>query len=71
MAKQPNPEQGILSYESAFAELQQIVLELQGDVVSIDLLAARVERASELLRFCRERLRATETEVARLTGPST
>ena len=56
------------SYESAFAELQQIVRELQEETVGIDELTARIARATELIRFCRERLRMTEDEIGKLTG---
>lgn len=59
----PAPE----NYESAYAELQQIVTELQGESVGIDHLADKVERAQALIRYCRERLRTVETEVSRLT----
>lgn len=55
-----------LSYESAYAELQHIMQEVQGEAVGIDDLAAKIARASELIRFCRERLRMTEEEVKNL-----
>lgn len=62
MKKQPES----LNYESAFAELQQIVRVLQEDAVSIDELSAKIARAAELIRFCKERLRATEEEIGKL-----
>jgi exodeoxyribonuclease VII small subunit len=55
-----------LTYETAFAELQQLVQALQSEAVGIDDLTARLARATELIRFCRERLRLTEEEVAKL-----
>jgi len=64
MKKQPEAT----SYESAFAELQQIVRDLQDESVSIDELTAKIARAAELIRFCREKLRLTEAEMAKLTG---
>jgi len=54
------------TYESAYAELQQIVQDLQGEMVDIDDLALKIERAQELVRFCRERLRQVETEVGKI-----
>ena len=57
-----------LTYESAFAELQQIVRDLQDESVGIDELTAKIARAAELIRFCREKLRMTEEEMAKLTG---
>ncbi len=56
----------ILSYESAQEELQQIVRDLQSETVRIDELSGKIERAHTLIRFCRERLRAIETEVNKL-----
>ena len=56
-----------LTYESASAELQQIVGDLQGEAVGIDELTAKIARAAELIRFCREKLRLTEEEMAKLT----
>lgn len=64
MKKQPEP----LTYASAFAELQQIVRDLQDEAVGIDELTVKIARAAELIRFCRERLRMTEEEIGKLTG---
>jgi exodeoxyribonuclease VII small subunit len=52
-----------LSYEEAYKELKQIALEIENESVSVDVLAARVKRASELITYCQSKLRATEQEV--------
>lgn len=52
-----------LTYEAAYKELQQITREIETESVSVDVLAAKVKRASELITFCQARLRATEAEV--------
>ncbi len=57
-----------LSYESAYAELQQIVQDLQEEQVRIDDLTAKIARAQELIRFCRDRLRRTEEDLSQLLG---
>lgn len=49
-----------LSYESAFEELQSIVNAIDSESVSVDELATKVERASELIKFCSKKLRDTE-----------
>ncbi len=54
------------TYQSAWTELQKIVNDLQGGSVTIDELSAKIDRAAELVRFCRERLRSTEDAVGRL-----
>lgn len=52
-----------LSYEAAFKELKQIETEISNETVSVDVLAEKVKRASQLIQFCQTKLRATETEV--------
>ena len=55
-----------LTYDQALAELQQIVNDLQEDNTGIDQLEEKAERAAELIRFCREKLRRTEEVVGGL-----
>ena len=52
-----------LTYESAYEELRQITAEIERETVSVDVLAARVKRASELIAYCQNKLRSTENEV--------
>lgn len=51
------------SYNKAIAELNNILNELQSDNCDIDTMVAKTQRASELIRECRARLTATETEL--------
>ena len=60
-------DQLIITYESAWTELQTIVRELQAETVSIDELSEKIERARVLANFCRERLRNTEEQLEKLT----
>ena len=57
-----------LTYESAQAELTAIAREIESGTVSIDTLAEKVRRASELINHCQSKLRDTETEVNRIIG---
>ena len=52
-----------MTYESAFAELKEISEEIENESVSVDVLAAKVKRASELIEFCKTRLRSAEKEI--------
>jgi exodeoxyribonuclease VII small subunit len=52
-----------LTYSSAIAELEDIVNEIESDEVDVDVLAAKVKRASELIKFCKDNLRDTQKEV--------
>ena len=55
-------------YAAAAAELQKILEALEAPDVDVDALAGHVDRAAELLRFCRERLVAAETQVTEIVA---
>lgn len=55
-----------LTYESAYNELRQIAKEIENETVSVDVLAEKVKRASELITFCQQRLKSTESEVNKI-----
>ena len=57
----PPPE--TLGYRNALTELEAILDELEGDAVDVDVLANRVKRAAELIRFCRQRIAAARLDV--------
>lgn len=52
-----------LTYETAYKELAEIAREIETESVSVDVLAEKVKRASELIEFCQMKLRSTEAEV--------
>lgn len=52
-----------LTYESAYSELKKIAEEIDNESVSVDVLAEKVKRASELIDFCQKRLKTTEKEI--------
>lgn len=54
------------SYSLAFEELQRIILEMERGDVGIDELAVNVKRASELIQYCRNKLKTTELDVAEI-----
>ncbi|MFD2941798.1 exodeoxyribonuclease VII small subunit [Flavobacterium notoginsengisoli] len=55
-----------LTYEKAFAELRTISAEIENETISVDELAAKVKRASELIEFCQAKLKSTEAEVVKI-----
>ena len=57
-----------IGYADALSELESILDELDGDEVDVDVLGARVRRASELLRLCRERIAGARFEVEQVVG---
>jgi exodeoxyribonuclease VII small subunit len=57
-----------LGYAEAVEELEEILHELDGDDVDVDLLAERVKRAADLVQLCRRRLDAARVEVTRIVA---
>lgn len=57
-----------IGYGEALAELEQILDEMEDDSVDVDVLAARVRRAAELLRVCRDRITAARIEVTQIVA---
>jgi exodeoxyribonuclease VII small subunit len=55
-----------MSYQTAFAELQQIVKRLETEIVHIEEMEAMALRSQELLTFCRAKLRTTGENVQKL-----
>lgn len=57
-----------ITYVEALAELEGILDELDGDEVDVDVLGARVRRAAELLRLCRDRIASARFEVEQVVA---
>jgi exodeoxyribonuclease VII small subunit len=55
-----------LNYEQAYKELVEIAREIEQESISVDVLAQKVKRASELITLCQAKLRSTETEVNKI-----
>jgi exodeoxyribonuclease VII small subunit len=55
-----------MTYEEAYRELEQIAQEIEHETVSVDVLAEKVKRASDLIALCQKRLKATESEVNKI-----
>lgn len=52
-----------LTYEVALQELQKILAELEKGNIPLDQISLKVQRANELVAFCKERLRSVESDV--------
>ena len=57
-----------IGYADAMHELEQILGDLEGDDLDVDMLAARVERASFLIGLCRKRIGAARVQVERVVA---
>ena len=59
---------GEVGYGDALAEREAIIEALDDDDIDIDVLADRVARASELIKFCRTRIASARTQVDRIVA---
>lgn len=55
-----------LNYDQAYAELQSILAELQQSETSIEDLTKKIKKASELINYCKSKLRSTEKDIQKL-----
>ena len=54
------------NYTEAFEELQEIVSEIEQGEISVDELAAKVKRATLLIKICKDKLTTTEEDVSKI-----
>ena len=52
-----------LTYQLALDELESILLKMESNELEIDKLSSQVQRASELISFCKTKLKKTEKDV--------
>ncbi len=52
-----------ITYQQAIEELEIILSKMENNELEIDHLSNQVKRASELISFCKEKLKKTEKDV--------
>jgi len=57
-----------MGYADALEELEDILDQLEDDGVDVDVLSSKVERAAELIRLCRGRIRAAQLSVEEIVA---
>jgi exodeoxyribonuclease VII small subunit len=55
-----------LTYDKAYTELKAIAQQIDNESITVDVLAQKVKRAADLIKYCQEKLRSTETEVDKI-----
>ena len=56
------------TYEAALQELEALVARLESGQLPLDQLLTGYQRGAQLLKFCRDRLEAVETQIKVLEG---
>ena len=60
------PKNKELTYSQALKELEKIVKEIESEEIDVDILAEKIKRASQLITFCKGKLRTAEDEVKKV-----
>ncbi len=56
-----------LTYDAAYSELNQILIELQSQDTNLDMLSDKIKRAAELNDFCQSKLRSIESDIEKIS----
>jgi exodeoxyribonuclease VII small subunit len=68
MPKKPASEPASVSFESAMAELEQLVTKMESGDLPLEASVAAYQRGSELVQYCAAQLERVEKRVKVLEG---
>ncbi len=57
-----------IGYGEAMQELEAILDEIEAEDVDVDVLAAKVRRAADLVQICRRRIHDTQVQVEQIVA---
>ncbi len=57
-----------IGYGEAMQELESILDEIEAEDVDVDVLAAKVRRAADLVQICRRRIHDTQVQVEQIVA---
>lgn len=52
-----------VNFDNAYAELKEIHAKIQDDNISIEEISTLIRRSTELIKFCKDRLRTIEGDI--------
>jgi exodeoxyribonuclease VII small subunit len=58
-----NKDLNALTYREATQELEEILRAIENDAVDVDELTQKVQRSSQLIKLCKEKLRKAEKAI--------
>jgi len=56
-----------MTYDTAYAELNNILISLQSEETGLDDLSEKLKRAAELSEFCKSKLRSIESDIEKVS----
>lgn len=57
-----------MKYEEAVKQLEEIVAKLEAGELDIDELSAKLRQAQQLIKLCKDKLTAADTEIKAILG---
>ncbi len=57
-----------LTYDEAYSNLEELVIQIEDDSIQLDTLADKVKQANALIEICETKLRKIETDVEKASG---
>lgn len=54
------------TYGEAMQELQEIMLRIENEELDVDILLEEVKKAANLIKFCKDKLQKTNTEIQKI-----
>lgn len=58
-----NKDINSMTYREATQELEEILRAIENDAVDVDELTQKVQRSSQLIKLCKEKLRSAENAI--------
>jgi exodeoxyribonuclease VII small subunit len=55
-----------VKYSEAIEEVERIINQIESNELDIDELTEKIRRASDLLKFCKQKLHFTEEEIQKI-----
>ena len=59
----PHKDISNMTYREATQELEEILRAIENDAVDVDELTQKVQRSSQLIKLCKDKLRAAEKAI--------
>lgn len=55
-----------LNYSEAVIEIEEILQSIENDELDIDVLSEKIKQVSELVKYCKKKLKQTESDIQQI-----